>query len=156
MNSLGDLQEKSTITLVHATCVLLEQAGILFYGPSGSGKSDLALRLIDEGALLVSDDYTALARSGDCLHASPPTELRGLLEVRGMGIVQVPCIDRATLRVTFDLRPSHQIERLPEPFSRNIAGVVLPCYCLDPTTASATAKVRLAVRIATAPIMATR
>jgi serine kinase of HPr protein (carbohydrate metabolism regulator) len=57
---------------VHATCVAIDGRGILIRGRSGAGKSDLALRLIDRGARLVSDDYTILAASGGRLRAAAP------------------------------------------------------------------------------------
>ena len=71
---------------VHGTCIAIDGAGVLLRGPSGCGKSDLALRLIDGGAVLVADDRVSLeARAGD-LVASAPDALAGLLEVRGVGI----------------------------------------------------------------------
>jgi len=75
---------------LHATCVELGGAGIVLLGPSGSGKSDLALRLIDRGARLVADDQLAVERQGDRLLGRPAAALAGLLEVRGFGIVKLP------------------------------------------------------------------
>ena len=78
-------------TYVHATCVALRAGrswrGVLLRGPSGAGKSDLALRLVEGGGRLVADDQTALVPQGSGLVASPPGTLAGLLEVRGVGIV---------------------------------------------------------------------
>ena len=76
--------------LAHATTVLVDGTGVLLRGPSGSGKSDLALRLIDGGARLVADDQTALAVENGVLVAHPPRSIAGRLEVRGLGIVTVP------------------------------------------------------------------
>ncbi|MHA1114324.1 MAG: HPr kinase/phosphorylase, partial [Alphaproteobacteria bacterium] len=87
------------MTLVHATCVSLWGAGILLRGPSGSGKSDLALRLIDGGAVLVADDQVSLELRDGGLFASPPAATAGKLEVRGVGIVTVPFDEEAPMRL---------------------------------------------------------
>src|SRR5436305_10627889 len=74
---------------VHATCVAIAGRGILIRGRSGSGKSDLALRLIDRGARLVSDDYTILSASSGRIRAAAPATIAGKLEIRGIGIVDL-------------------------------------------------------------------
>ena len=134
---------------VHGTCVALEGGGVLLLGPSGAGKSDLALRLIDSGARLVGDDCIELARDGDHLVASLPTSaprgLRGRLEVRGIGIVPVRSRARVRLGLVVELRPDGPIERQPGPAFYTCLGVRVPLVVLDPFTASAAAKVRLAV-----------
>lgn len=140
-------------TYVHATCVALQASGrqwrgILLRGPSGAGKSDLALRLIDTGAKLVADDQTALFRRGRSLIAAPPGTISGLMEVRGLGIVQV---GRSRLRarvpvaLLVDLVPPEKIERMPEPAREDLLGVDLPVVALAPFEASASAKLRLAL-----------
>jgi len=63
---------------------------VLLRGPSGSGKSDLALRLIDDGARLIADDQTHLAKKGHALIATPPPAIAGMIEVRGIGVVKLP------------------------------------------------------------------
>jgi len=131
---------------VHGTSVSIGGEGILLRGPSGSGKSDLALRLIDAGALLVADDQTELTRGDALLEMSAPAALAGLLEVRGLGIVRVPHVTCAPLRLVVDLAPDATIERMPEPRLCTIAGVSLPLVALDPFTASAPAKLRLALK----------
>ena len=83
-------------------------------GPSGAGKSDLALRLMDGGAILVADDRVNLASAGDSVHMSAPTNLMGKLEIRGLGIVQVACSTSAPLALVCDLVPADQIDRFPE------------------------------------------
>lgn len=137
--------------LVHATCVALPQeaddtAAVLLFGPSGAGKSDLALRLIDQGAVLVSDDQTLLSRHNDRLWASPPEAIAGRMEVRGLGIVSLPHLESAPLSLCVNLTAADKIERLPKPETRGFLGLSLPSLDLFPFEASATAKLRLAVR----------
>lgn len=141
------------MSLVHGTCVALAGRGILLRGPSGAGKSDLALRLIDGGAMLVADDQTRLERDGDTLLASPPATIAGLLEVRGLGLVRLPHLARSPLHLVVDLVPAAEVERLPEPDTLELLGLALRRLRLAPFEASAAAKVRLAVRASTRDIM---
>ncbi len=131
---------------VHATSVALGGDGILLRGPSGSGKSDLALRLIDEGARLVADDQTELERVGAGLEMRAPATLAGRMEVRGLGIVGLPTIAAAPLRLVVDLVAPDAVERLPEPEFCTLLAVRVPLLRLAPFAASATAKLRLALR----------
>lgn len=136
------------MTTVHATCVSIAGHGVLLRAPSGGGKSDLALRLIDGGALLVGDDYCAVVAAGDgTLVASAGPGLTGLLEVRGLGIMRLPYRAEAVVRLVVDLVAGATVERLPDPAATEVAGVRLPLVALDPFEASAPAKVRLAVRL---------
>lgn len=148
----------SRTALVHATAVALPdaQAGdwaVLLRGSSGAGKSDLALRLIDRGAVLVSDDQTRVTVSGDRLLAAPPSTIAGRLEVRGVGIAAVPHRAAVPVALLVDLKPAAEIERLPEASVEVIAGVVLRRIDLDPAQLSAPEKLRLAVRQAASHIM---
>lgn len=131
---------------VYGTSVALGGDGILLQGPSGSGKSDLALRLIDAGALLVADDQTELAVVGDALHMTAPATLAGRIEVRGVGILRVPSAPSAVLRLVVALVPPEQVERLPEPKVCSFLGRSVPLVALAPFAASAPAKLRLALR----------
>ena len=133
--------------LVHGTCVMIEEVGVLLRGPSGSGKSDLALRLIDRGARLVSDDQTRLLRVADRIIASAPPTIAGFIEVRGIGPVPMATEEGVWLRLVVDLRPGREIERLPEESGTSLLGMRLPLVMVDAMTASAAAKVRLAVRL---------
>lgn len=102
---------------IHASCVCYRHCGILISGPSGSGKSDLALRLLarDE-AEFVSDDRTDLIWQENKLMASAPQNIKGLLEVRGVGILKYPALDTVEVKLMVELVTSpQQIERLPEP-----------------------------------------
>ncbi len=131
-------------TQIHGTCVELAGAGIVLRGPPGSGKSDLALRLIDGGARLVADDRVVLEAASGTLVASAPPALAGMIEVRGIGLARVPSLDRVRVAVVIDLAAASEIERLPEPATCQLLGVSLPCVRLEPFAASACAKVRLA------------
>ena len=138
---------------VHGTCVVLAKTGVLLCGPSGSGKSDLALRLVDDGASLVADDRVDIVRRAGALWASAPASLAGLLEVRGIGIVRLDgragrCAKRARLGLVVDLTDRARIERLPESATREFHGLGLPRIEIDPWTASAPAKLRLAAELA--------
>jgi serine kinase of HPr protein (carbohydrate metabolism regulator) len=118
---------------------------VLITGASGSGKSDLALRLIDRGAVLVSDDYTALTVSDNRLRASPPTNIAGLLEIRHIGIVNLPyAIDvPIALAIALDEKP----ERMPDqPATLDILGLSVPCVALAGLETSAPIKVELALK----------
>lgn len=139
--------------LHHATTVEITGLGVLIRGPSGSGKSDLALRLIEGGAVLVADDQTRLAREGDVVMARPPETIAGLLEVRGLGIVRMPHRAATPLALVVDLVAAERVERLPEPALAEILGLSLPRLELAPFQISAAAKVRLAVASANRDIM---
>jgi serine kinase of HPr protein (carbohydrate metabolism regulator) len=134
---------------VHGTCVTVETIGCLLLGPSGSGKSDLALRLVmDQKARLVADDQVAVERRTDRLIASPPATLAGLIEVRGVGILRMAHRAHATLGLAVVLVPPAEVERLPEPDEGiEYLGVALPLLRLAPFEPSAPHKVRLAARL---------
>ena len=132
--------------LVHATAVAIDGGAVLLRGPPDAGKSDLALRLIEGGAKLVADDQTELRRSGERVLARAPASIAGLIEVRGLGIVEVPAIAEAPLALIVDLVAPELIERLPERRFEAILGVVLPVIALAAFEASTPAKVRLARR----------
>lgn len=111
--------------------------GVLISGPSGAGKSDLALRLIARpGWRLVADDYSHVWVSGGALRATAPDRIAGLIEARGLGIV--PARTRGLVRIVLTVEcAAGPTERLPEPATREIAGVRLPLLRLDPRPASA-------------------
>lgn len=130
---------------LHATSVAIDGRAVLLCGPSGMGKSDLALRLIDRGAMLVSDDYTRLLEIEGRLFARAPDRIVGMMEVRGLGLVDMPHADNAPVALAVDL--SDDVERMPpETAQRSIAGVAIPVVRLAPFEASAPIKVELAVR----------
>jgi len=137
--------------LVHATAVAIDGRAVLLRGPSGSGKSDLALRLIDAGARLVADDQSELVRLGNAIVVRPPAAIAGLLEVRGIGIIRLEPLMEAPLALIADLVPVEAVERLPSARSERILGVDLPLIALAPFEVSAVAKLRLTLRVYSEP-----
>jgi len=131
---------------LHATCVSLTGTGILIRGASGSGKSDLALRLIDQGAELVSDDYCEITVEHRRLMAATPATIAGKLEIRGVGIVKLPHVEKVAVGLIVDLCKPTEIERLPTTTNTVVENVALPWLKLDPFAASAAHKVRMAIR----------
>jgi serine kinase of HPr protein (carbohydrate metabolism regulator) len=131
---------------VPGTCVEVEGLGVLFRGPTGSGKSDLALRLIDSGARLIADDYTEISIENATLIARAPQNIRDLLEVRGIGILKIGGALQTNLGVIIDLVTPEQVERRPEDQSEVLLGIHVPQFRLFPLEASGPAKVRLVVR----------
>jgi serine kinase of HPr protein (carbohydrate metabolism regulator) len=129
--------------VVHATAIAWLERGLLLLGPSGSGKSDLALRLIEAGAALVADDLVRLEPEAGRLVARAHGA-GGLIELRGQGIFRLPAMAAVTLDMAVALGPvDAAAERLPPPAWRRFAGIALPCFRLDPLAASAVARVRL-------------
>ena len=131
------------MVLVHASCVALEGRGVLLQGAPGSGKSDLALRLIEGGARLVADDQVALTSSGGRLLAAPPARIAGLLEVRGIGIVSMDFVPQCPVDLVVDLVAPRAIERMPEAAHVTLSGHRVRRVALAPFEASTPAKVRL-------------
>jgi serine kinase of HPr protein (carbohydrate metabolism regulator) len=129
---------------LHASTVTLDGRAVLIAGPSGSGKSDLALRLLDRGFTLVSDDQTIVRREGDRLIATAPPNIAGKLEIRGIGIVEME--SQADVPVALLVELTSEIQRLPDDSrERPILGVPLPLVSIDALTASAPSKVALAL-----------
>lgn len=133
---------------LHASCAAVGGDGVLFLGPPGAGKSDLVLRLIGRGWMLVADDQVELAADGpDTLLAAPPAALRGLLEVRGLGLVRdLPVAAPVPLRLAVELLPPGEAPpRLPEPTIFEAHGIRLPRLALAAREAAAPDKVILAL-----------
>ncbi len=138
-------KERDAQTTVHGTSVAIGGAGLLLRGPPGSGKSDLALRLIEIGGSLVSDDQTVLRRAGSDVLMSAPSGLVGKLEVRSIGIVRMQDAGPTSLRMVVDLVSAAETERLPARRTTRLLGLDIPCVRLDPVEISAAIKLKLAL-----------
>ena len=133
----------STETL-HATSVAIDGHAVLLEGLSGTGKSDLALRLIDRGAILVSDDQTLLLRRDARLLARAPGTIRGKIEVRGVGIVTLPYVE--DVPVALIARLGAEPMRMPERRQRRLAGVVVREVAFEAFHASTPLKIEWELR----------
>lgn len=137
--------------LIHGTCIALGSGAALLKGAPGAGKSDLALRFIssfsESGAILVADDQVRVWRDGDGLAAGPPETLAGLLEVRGIGIVEMPHVAAARLDLVVTLSTAAAIPRLPpDPLPcEEMLGCSVPMLALGAFEGSAAAKLKLAL-----------
>lgn len=129
---------------LHASTVAICGRAVLISGPSGSGKSDLALRMLDRGFTLVSDDRTILRKEGGKLLASPPATISGKLEIRGVGIVDMDSVSDVPVALLVEL--TADIQRLPDDDrERLIMGIGIPLIRVDAMTASAPSKVAVAL-----------
>jgi HPr kinase/phosphorylase len=150
---------KAVCVNLHATCLRIGAAGapfgaspfggVLLLGRSGTGKSDLALRLIAAGAELVADDRVELFVSQRNLYARPPARIAGLLEARGVGVIELPFAD--SVRVVLAVELVKKVERLPKPLRFRPPGLRLPVRAqpplvrIAPLEASAPAKIAAVV-----------
>lgn len=129
----------------HATAVAIAGAGLMLCGKSGSGKSDLALRLIDRGATLISDDYVDIRLVDGELLLSPPANLAGKLEVRSLGILPCEHVSGIALKLIVNLQDDP--ERYPmDRQVMNLLGMTVPFCTLDAMDSSATIKAELALQ----------
>lgn len=131
------------MTPYRATAIAIEGKGILLEGPSGVGKSDLALRLINRGATLISDDYVDLKPAGGNLLASPPKNIAGKLEVRGLGIRAFPFVENIPVGLVIALVPRPEVPRMPKEKLIEILGMPLPKFVLHAFDASTPDKIFL-------------
>ncbi len=145
-----------TARLIHGTAIAVGASAVLIRGPSGAGKSDLALRclglspgpFVADRVLLVADDQVIVSPAGSGLRLSAPSQIKGKLEVRGLGIVEVETVEEAWLALVVDLAAADQIDRLPEDATCTIEGVQLPRLLLCPFEASAPLKLLLCLKAA--------
>jgi len=144
---------------LHATAIAVAGRGVLLRGPSGTGKSDLALRCLTLAAqpllpgpvTLIADDRVVACREGARVMLSAPAALSGLIEVRGIGPVRIAPITEAALALAIDIVAAGAVERLPEPASVTICGVEVPLVRLDAREPSAPVKVLIAAARLGAP-----
>jgi len=134
------------IETVHATSVAIDGRGVLLMGASGAGKSDLALRLIDAGAMLISDDYTRALAEGTRLMLDAPDNIAGKMEIRHLGLVDMTPVRHvpAALAIRLDEKPERMPEHIPTIL---IAGIAIPLVTLSAFEASAPVKLRWALRL---------
>lgn len=112
--------------MFHATTVSIDGRGVFIIGASGAGKSALALEMMAMGALLVADDRTHVERRDTVLRASVPATIRGKIEARGIGILEVTDAGPTDLTVVIDLGKT-PIDRLPQRQYHKVLGVDLDC-----------------------------
>jgi serine kinase of HPr protein (carbohydrate metabolism regulator) len=132
--------------LINATCVAIDDKGVLLSGPPGAGKSDLALRLIDQGAKLIADDQTEIEGTKDGLIAAPPPSITGLFEIRHLGLVRMPYLSSVRIALYVELALLHEkLPRLPEAEKMFLLDQAIPRLRLPAFAASTPAKIRAAL-----------
>ena len=127
---------------IHGSSIVLEDNGVMITGESGSGKSDLALRMIDTGATLISDDITICKKKLNEIYHFCPTQTKGLIEVREVGIMTVPFVEKIKLRMVVRLTDEN-LDRLPKIKFIKILGIKIPFLKMDGKNISAVAKIKV-------------
>jgi HPr kinase/phosphorylase len=130
---------------MHGTAISINGHGVLILGESGTGKTDLALRLIDRGALLICDDRVIVDSSSSIPMLRQAPNIKGIIEVRGIGLITLDTKEYAPLRlcVLLNVVP----DRLPdEHAAHECAGFSIPKIALDAFTASAPIKLEIALK----------
>jgi serine kinase of HPr protein (carbohydrate metabolism regulator) len=136
--------------ILHAGLIALRVAGawrgVLIQGPSGIGKSDLALRTLECGFRLVADDRVVVFVSAGRLFGRAPPTIEGLIEVRGVGVVRETALALAPITLSVRCKPTPgAVERLPEPLSECVLGCTVPVFEVWPHEHTAPAKIRRAI-----------
>lgn len=122
----AETSESPATATLHASCVAYHGRGVLILGASGRGKSALALQLMAYGAELIADDRTDINATEGVLHAASPPALTGLIEARGVGLLNAEHVQSAEVVLAVDLDTS-ETARLPVVHGMNVAGVLIPC-----------------------------
>lgn len=133
---------------IYASCVDFNGYGILITGPSASGKSDLVLRLINEDAVLIADDQCELYTEKQDLIAQAPKKIKGLLEVRNLGIVKLKTKTKTKIKLIVKLTHNKNLARMPKDKTIMLCNLPIKQMLLNPFEISATAKIKLALAIA--------
>ena len=120
--------------IIHASCVLIQNCGVLIVGPSGSGKSSLALRLIGLGGELIADDLTILSNHKTGIIATCPETIQGRIEARGVGILRLSAKTNAGISLVIDME-SAATERIPKAETYSLFGIDLPLIRAAPLDA---------------------
>lgn len=129
--------------LLQATCVAIDERGVMLQGPPGSGKSTLALQLLDRGARLVGDDGVSLTVLGERVMAAPAPQIAGLIEVRNVGLIHMPSV-RAP--VALILRLTDEAPRFVEQAgAADLLGIPVPMLQFDPSIPAAAIRAELAL-----------
>ncbi|MGB0960069.1 MAG: HPr kinase/phosphorylase [Halocynthiibacter sp.] len=111
--------------IIHANCIQIDDKGVLILGPSGSGKSSLTADFIARGARLVADDRMALERRGDRVFGAAPSSISGLIELRGIGIVEMPYLEETAIDLVVDLGQTEK-DRFPKNNRYEVLGISHP------------------------------
>ncbi|MEM8723965.1 MAG: serine kinase [Pseudomonadota bacterium] len=131
--------------LTGVSVVAIGDRALMIEGPPGSGKSSLALALIDRGAILIGDDGVSLLREGDRLIAAPPPSVSGVIEIRNVGLVEMAVAPPTPLALLLSLE--RDAERLPEHAARrDIAGGSVPALGFTPGTIAPAMRAEAAMR----------
>ena len=128
---------------LYATAITYCDYGVLIRGPSGSGKSDLALRLIDDGASLIADDQVIIKAVRQKLYLSPPDSISGLIEVRGIGVIKINYVRDIRLHLIIDLDQGNKIQRIPIMNKELIKNISVPVFNLNAFEISTLVKIKI-------------
>lgn len=132
--------------ILSASAVAIGNVALAIEGPVGSGKSSLALALIDRGAKLIGDDGVALTKNNDRLMASPPPNIEGLIELRGVGLFHMPVASSCPLALILSL--GEEGVRLPEAAPlKEICGLKIPCLPFEPGPFAPTVRAEMALEM---------
>ncbi len=136
-------KQNSDISNIYATCISIKGAGVLLLGKSGSGKSDLALRLIEnKEAVLVADDRTDICLKEGMIYAYASDNIKGLLEVRGIGLIKFAYVEDIPVKLAVELvEDAKKVERMPEAEFFEIKGCRIPLIKLYAFEVSAADKI---------------
>jgi HPr kinase/phosphorylase len=144
-------------TRVHATLVAVMRpdggkSGVLLFGSPGAGKSEVALRLIETGAVLVADDQVELTLGDGGLWGAPPEKIAGLIEARGIGLLRLPFEPRVRIALGVELlageperMPARRWYQPPQNFRARGGALRIPLVALDGHAAATPAKIKAAL-----------